>query len=115
MRITQTERAWAAGFFDGEGSVFITNIGRNKDYPYPRVLIGQNDRRVLDRFKAVIGEGRIRGPYAYKNRPRTKPMFLWGLFGYPQIGRLARTIGPWLSPQKKRQFRACGFVVPHRK
>jgi hypothetical protein len=61
------ELAWAAGFFDGEGSTFCmhkeskrrTKDGRPRDYPTLRVQIGQGEREVLDRFASAVGVGKI--------------------------------------------------------
>jgi len=50
------EEAWAAGFFDGEGS---TSRRKNGTHYYPQIQIGQKDRRVLERFALMAGEGVI--------------------------------------------------------
>ena len=42
--------AWAAGFFDGEGS--ITFVGKSV-----RIFLTQKEREPLDRFKSIVGYG----------------------------------------------------------
>lgn len=67
--LNQTEIAWAAGFFDGEGSTSYYRLrikGRNRDGRVIRVQICQAhfNREVLDRFhQAVGGIGKVVGPY----------------------------------------------------
>lgn len=58
------ELAWAAGFFDGEGSSYFVN-GK-----YPNISISQTDPRVLERFqRAVGGVGGVYGPYKNTHKP----------------------------------------------
>lgn len=59
------ELAWAAGFFDGEGSISVSapqhkhSIGRAL-----KIAIAQVDRRPLDRFIRAMGNvGNVKGPY----------------------------------------------------
>lgn len=51
-----TERAWAAGFFDGEGSTCRSGRGI-------LVKVSQNERALLDRWVAAVGAGKVYGPY----------------------------------------------------
>lgn len=58
------ERAWAAGFFDGEGNTCFVSQGRNRKLV---VQVAQTDRRTLDRFRAAVGDlGTVYGPYDRK-------------------------------------------------
>jgi hypothetical protein len=50
--------AWAAGFYEGEGSV--TLIGGRL-----AVQIKNNDREPLERFRTAVEAGKIYGPYSY--------------------------------------------------
>lgn len=52
-----TELAWAAGFFDGEGNI------RNQRSGAMIINIPQKDPCVLYRFRDAVDVGRIRGPY----------------------------------------------------
>jgi hypothetical protein len=60
------ELAWAAGFFDGEGSIGTYPAGR---YGKPRIDISlsQTDPQVLERFRNVLSVGKVYGPYNQKN------------------------------------------------
>ncbi len=94
----ELELAWAAGFFDGEGS---TNISKTKTGWYLRISIVQNDREVLDRFhKAIGGLGKVTGPnqYSYNKNP-------W--YRYSLVGSKAHAalglLFPYLSSIKRAQ------------
>jgi hypothetical protein len=61
-----TERAWAAGFFDGEGSTYVQRCSTI------RIAIGHVDRRPLDRFRAAVRAGNVTGPYDYNKKKNPK-------------------------------------------
>jgi len=69
VAIDRVELAWAAGFFDGEGSTFV--LGKLK---HPKISITQapdppdgKPPAVLDRFYRAVGEiGNVEGPYQEK-------------------------------------------------
>ena len=105
------ELAWAAGFFDGEGSTFLS---RQKVVHYdrpgrpayransPSLSIAQVDRRPLDRWVAVIGVGTVRGPY----KPRTKnsrSYYRVELRGRIRSHRALVQMWPYMSKPKKEQ------------
>ena len=101
--VSDTERAWAAGYFDGEGCVTVQ--GRSV-----RVQIGCTERHLLVRFqRAVGGIGRIYGPYyPFGNRQPT--------FHYRAGANALRHIAPLLWPyldSTKRAKMAAGLVAMH--
>jgi len=57
-RVTKTQAAYIAGFFDGEGCV-STKSNRNS---HPRITLAQKDRGVLDYIVEILGYGEV-----YKN------------------------------------------------
>jgi hypothetical protein len=93
--------AWAAGFWDGEGSSFC----RKRQI---QAQIGQCEREVLERFAdAVILIGGSRqsirgpyGPYSYSKRP----FFIWTISGFERVQALAALLWPWLGTVKRAQF-----------
>lgn len=97
-----TEIAWAAGFWDGEGSVSLSVRGINGR---PRIIaeVAQVDRRVLDRLSKIIGKGKVHGPY----QPRTSnsnAYHNWKLEGLADIVELFSMLEPYLSEAKIEQF-----------
>lgn len=62
MTINTHELAWAAGFFDGEGSTSASH-NRPGGPGHLSVAVGQTNRETLERFqRAVGGLGKIYGP-----------------------------------------------------
>lgn len=64
--ITETERAWAAGFFDGEGNIRCAL--RDGTRAVLTLQISQIDPFVLERFRLMAGVGAVRGPYKGTNK-----------------------------------------------
>lgn len=101
------ERAWAAGFFDGEGYVGRNSAGGRKPIPATRkrltCSIAQTDRFVLDRFQSIVKVGKVRGPYQHKNRTHT-PYYQWTANNKGETEVVFEILGSFLSPIKFSQF-----------
>lgn len=56
-----TDLAYIAGFFDGEGSATIRMVKGSNDKRYPRLeaRLTQNDREVLDWIQEYFGLGKV--------------------------------------------------------
>lgn len=106
------ELAWAAGFFDGEGSIGVYHFelyGRYRGTGHMgralRLSIQQADRYVLDRFVQAVGIGRVMGPYrsggkdGYTRRPRWK----YDVGSFETVQAVVAMIWRWLSPVKRVQ------------
>lgn len=106
------ELAWAAGFFDGEGSTHVwqqttpATHGRKRTYgPYAHlfVSVGQYDRECLERFqRAVGGLGAIY--QNHKHRSGRLYSFQTGKFATSQA--IIAMLWPWLSQPKRQQAAA---------
>lgn len=67
----ETELAWAAGLFEGEGTVATCN-GRR------RLQVKMISESSVRRFHEAIGVGKMYGPYGpYKSQLGSKPIYLW--------------------------------------
>lgn len=86
------ELAWAAGFWDGEGSCYL-NQG------YARMSINQNDVRVLHRFQAAVECGIIL-PYQQTG----KTYWRWRTNRYEEACQVADALWPYLSEVKQDQL-----------
>ena len=105
---TPEEIAWAAGLFDGEGS--ITHTRRDL-----QVLLKNTDFELVDRFERIVERGRVYGPYERQERDGfvRKPAWLWvahGDAGHDVIDLLA----PWLSARRLGQAREHGVIPTSR-
>lgn len=114
MRIgLDIDGAWAAGFWDGEGSV---GCYYRRDRPSWRIACGisQRDARVLRRFCKIVGVGRVGGPYIV----RDKPMFAWYARNYEDALAVFTRLRPYLDKIKMKQFEQAlkkYTSVPHRR
>lgn len=95
------ELAWAAGFFDGEGSVGCYHkVHRNT--MEIRIHIAQTDPYVLWRFYDAVGFGNVTGPYT--RNPKHSPQWAYQLGRLSEIKSVFLLLEPYLSPVKIEQF-----------
>jgi hypothetical protein len=106
------ELAWAAGFFDGEGSV----MWRGQKRPELSMTVTQADRRPLERFHKAIGcLGTIRGPYrTYYKENEGKPVWVIGTHGFADTQAAMALLWKWLSePKREQAYTAITSAIPH--
>ena len=94
----ESELAWAAGFFDGEGSTSILKAQRDK-YTYIRMSVNQKYPECLERFQRIIGYGKI-----YKAKKRD--IYSWDCYRQDQVLLAFAKTEPYLSSIKVKQFYA---------
>lgn len=104
-----TDTAYAAGLFEGEGSVhavdyyYIKGEKRSRKTPQIKVQISMSDREPLEKFVAVFG-GRITGPYTHSSWPGSKPQYKLMLDNQSQAKVALETMRPMLSPRRQEQI-----------
>ena len=99
IKINRESLAWAAGFFDGEGSVSFTGDRLNR---YPLITIQQNDPEVLYRFRdAVAFLGVVHGPYS--RRDGGNPFYNYQVSSFEKVQAVIAMLWPFLSVIKKSQ------------
>jgi hypothetical protein len=94
------ELAWAAGFFDGEGT-----FGYAGKKGCPAVQISQKDPTVLGRFKEIVGMGTVSGPR--KNltpKGRASTIHAYYISGLEPTQYIGAILWIFLSQQKRDQF-----------
>jgi hypothetical protein len=110
----KVSRAWAAGFFDGEGHVGVhvrRPMAKTGGKPYPIIQVAQNNPESLERFRASVKAScNINGPYDVKGG-RSKPMYSLRISGHTEGARVAKLLWPWLGTTKREQFRRVGLHV----
>lgn len=92
------ELAWAAGFFDGEGSIGCIPY---EGYATLQIAVVQNDRRPLERFLTVVGVGAI-----YERPPdkhRTNLCHAWQTGKFEETQAVVAMLWPFLSQPKRDQ------------
>jgi hypothetical protein len=101
MQINREALAWAAGLFDGEGSV---THGGGYDNRYPVIQITQVEPKVLHRFRNAVGVGTVLGPYS--NGTRSKRTYHFCAYGFEKTQAIGAMLWTFLSPVKRSQFAA---------
>lgn len=107
MRTDPHELAWAAGFFDGEGSTVARTFGDRPGYRQLGMTVGQAGAaappEVLVRFQhAVRGMGTLGGP-------DEDGVYRWRAFGRDQVHAALALLWPCLGEVKRAQ--ATGAIV----
>jgi hypothetical protein len=98
---TEAEVAWAAGFFDGEGSVGIyLYTGKNRHAFNLQMTAGQVDIRPLLLLREIFG-GRIETQYAGK-AGRGRTLWRWSAGGREAIGEALRAMIPYLVVKREQ-------------
>lgn len=106
-----TELAWAAGFFDGEGCFYVKRRRKNsrvREAGRVSVLalnIRQNDPRPLDRFAAVFGLT-VNGPYTRPDGLSSNPFYVIETSG-TRAKWVADQLLEYLSEPKREQLQRC--------
>ena len=91
-----TDIVWAAGLFEGEGS--ITHAA---NYPHKKQLsIGMTDKDVMERFVDVVGHGKLYGPYCYKKSGNRKPYWQWKAYKSSEILRILKMFLPHFGKRR---------------
>jgi len=105
-----SELAWAAGFFDGEGCVFIRTYQR-KSGPasYLSLSVSQTDRELLERFQEAVGVGKINGPY--HNGSGRKPKYQWEVGKRPGVNQVIKVLISRISHVKRLQIQKALALV----
>lgn len=89
--------AWAAGFYEGEGSV--TLIGGRL-----ALQIKNNDPQPLATFRAAVQAGTIYGPYGPYPGQRLGRNPFWVWVAHQRVAlSVLRTLAPWLSRRRLGQ------------
>ena len=106
--MSDTEVAWAAGLWDGEGSAGAYRMGQR--LPIMKLSLSQTNQEIVDRFFAAIGHvGRVYGPYPPHNTGR-QPFWIWQLVGARSEEVMDR-LWPYLSSPKRLQYDAAVQVA----
>ncbi len=91
--------AWAAGFWDGEGSCGRYYRRNGSPDGTLRASLGQAERSTLDRFQSIVGIGKV-GPHMGHG----KRYWAWQCWRQLDFMLLAFMLWPYLSEPKRAQF-----------
>lgn len=96
--MNETETAWAAGLFEGEGTIIFTAKTSIA------VTVFMTDQDVLEKLLAVAGVGTLRGPYSDKSRPGNKPIWKWTISRGSHADDFLRAIRPHMLARRQARI-----------
>lgn len=100
----RTEPAWAAGFWDGEGSAYLSGSS-DRATKYPQARINQASTtgvpEVLIRFQRAVGFGRLRGPDLAEGR---EPLYRWEVTNRIEVLETLNALDRYLGHVKRSRF-----------
>jgi hypothetical protein len=86
--------AWAAGLFEGEGSIILSR----RHYRQPQLWLRTTDPDVLERFVQIVGAGRI--TECALRECHTKPQYSWCICSRSEVRRILLQMRPWLGRRR---------------
>lgn len=97
--------AWAAGFFDGEGSMgFYDSFSnyRGRRYGTKKLIlqVTQKEPDILYRLATVLDCGVVRGPYL---KSRKYPIYRYTVQDFEHIQATVALLWAWLGSSKQKQ------------
>ena len=104
--------SWAGGLYDGEGSASVAPHRTHEGHFSPEVAVTQSGPtvpQVLQRFRDVVGCGRIYGPYVQEGA--TLPVFRWKAAALNDVAHSIYVLSPWIGPVKREQARRVSRVL----
>lgn len=92
--------AWAAGLYEGEGSVSLL---RRPTSTRPKIQLGlsSTDEDVVRRFAAAVNFGRVTGPVFRTNR---KPLWSWRGHGWDLVASFFESARSFLGSRRIMQL-----------
>jgi hypothetical protein len=95
----QKTTEWAAGLFEGEGSIVIRPSRIGSKSGNLTVSLVSTDKDVVRWFHRVVGFGKIRGPYQYG---KNKPYWQWSAENDAGCSVLIELL-PYLCSRRKKR------------
>jgi hypothetical protein len=94
MKLTEAEKGYLAGLFDGEGCVgYYTRLTKNIPYHSASLHICMTDKRAPEWVLKTVGCGRI----SVSQKPNgNRTVYSWQLCNKPQIQEVLNVIRPYL-------------------
>lgn len=103
------ELAWAAGFFDGEGTTHLGKSTKGDRFTKPKLTIPQKELECLARFRKALGNrGTIYGPIKQK---RDSEIYHYSIQKAKEVDETLTLLWPFLSDVKKNQATKAGFQL----
>jgi hypothetical protein len=96
---TDTQLAWAAGLFEGEGCISVIPSGI-------RLYLSITDRDVIEKFASIVGGNITKATTDYR---RTKPLHRWAQGKQEEVIRTLTLLWPYLCERRKLRAIELGY------
>lgn len=96
------EIIWAAGLFDGEGSIFASTATK-ANAPRLTIALVMTERDTVERFAQAVGIGYV--TQVHEATEDRKAVYRWTLQGTNDVKAAFAKLEPYLSAQKHNQGR----------
>ena len=100
------ELAWAAGLFDGEGTIGVRRSGKQARLRRIAMAIGMTHRPAVQRFCSAVRIGKVYDGRIASSRSNAKPVHLWAVYNHEHTQYVVALLWNYLSPEKKEQAKA---------
>lgn len=100
---TEIEVAWAAGIFEGEGTITHSQVNKQtgRKYIYPRLSMGMNDEDVVRKFYRIIACGSIY--YDVQKPPKNLIHYKWATASVKDSQIAYALLEPYLGDRRRIQ------------
>ena len=98
--------SWAAGLFEGEGSLGWRMYRGRPSSPIAQLI--STDEDVVRRFASVIGLGNVNGPYQYGEK---KPYWQWSAIGFEKVQHVVASLWHELGVRRRERAREVMLAV----
>jgi hypothetical protein len=95
------ELAYAAGLYEGEGSMGAYLSKSNPTMPHLNLTIQMTNKYPLEAFVMILGFGKIYGPF--KRDVQRKDIWRLNIQSFEEVQATVAALWYWLSPDRKRQ------------
>ena len=94
------ELAWAAGLFEGEGSIFLH---QRKSHSTLALGLNMTDEDSVRRFAKAVGVGNVTGPHETTHKPRWQ----WRCDGFGKAQAVIAMLWDGLGSRRKQRAKEC--------
>lgn len=92
--------AWAAGLFEGEGTISYGKIITRKDSIRTQLSMGTVDKDVLQKFINVVERGKVLGPRFQRDN---KPFYYWNVSNMADCLFILGQFYPYFGNRRKER------------
>lgn len=101
--VNREQLAWAAGIFEGEGTIATRRIGKREQDRAIVASIRMTDEDVIKRFHSIVKVGNVQGPSKPKN-PKWKPLWTWQTGSFEGSQAVTALLWAWLCSRRRAKI-----------